>query len=52
MTRSYKPARIERHGYQPKKPGGTPPRLSQCPIIGKPLEWLEDYNKQFKPDAK
>lgn len=52
MTRSYKPAKIDKRGYQPKKPGGTPPTLSQCPIIGTPLEWLEEYNKQFKTELK
>lgn len=44
--------RIVKDGYQPARPGSSKPNQERCPIIGDPLKWLEDYNKQCKPDAK
>lgn len=48
LRKSGKTYRIDKNGYIPKRPGGSPPKKSRCPIIGHPIDWLEEYNKQFK----
>jgi hypothetical protein len=50
MTRSYKPARIERLGGEPPKRTGTnqAKKVRRCPIMGQPVEWLEIYNEKIR----
>ena len=52
MTRSYKPAKIDKRGKPPAKAGGVPPNLDRCPIIGDPLKWLERSNEELKGKEK
>lgn len=48
LRKSGKTYRIDKNGYIPHRAGSSPPKLERCPIIGEPLKWLEEYNKQFK----
>jgi hypothetical protein len=50
LRKSGKTYRIDKYGYQAANPGSSKPKAERCPIIGDPLKWLEEYNKQFKTE--
>lgn len=49
IRKSGKTYRIDKNGYIPHRSGTNhSKKVSRCPIMGKPVEWLESYNEKIR----